>query len=115
MQVSLARMEFCETGNISKRKIWLALGNSGGLLAFSDSILNSPLLLEKRNGFSFHKPLRNSTYKLVYTSKIGHDSYFACRLISDSGEFVMDEILLCVQDRYNKLKFKKAYNWISAK
>jgi hypothetical protein len=115
MKVSLARLEFCETSNTSNRKIWLALGNSGGLLAFSDSILNSPLLLEKRNGFSFHKPLRNSTYKLVYTSIIGRDSYFACRLVSESGEFVLDEILLCIQDQNTKLKFKSAYNWITAK
>ena len=115
MKVSLARLEFRETENTSNRKIWLALGNSGGMLAFSDSILNSPLLLEKRNGIPFHKPLPNSTYKLVYTSKIGPDSYFACRLVSESGEFVLDEILLCIQDQNTKLKFKKAYNWIAGK
>jgi hypothetical protein len=115
MKVALARLEFRETGNTSNRKIWLALGNSGGLLAFSDSILNSPLLLEKRNGIPFHKPLPNSTYKLVYTFKIGPDSYFACRLVSESGEFVLDEILLCMPNQNTQMKFKKAYNWISAK
>jgi len=115
MKVSLARLEFYETANTSNRKIWLALGNSGGMLAFSDSLLNKPILLEKRNGISFHKPMRSSAYKLVYTSKIGHDSYFACRLISESGEFVLDEILLCTQDQNTQMKFKKAYNWISAK
>jgi hypothetical protein len=115
LKVSMARLEFCETGKTSNGKIWLALGNSGGLLAFSDSLLNKPILLEKRNGTPFYKPMRSSAYKLVYTSKIGPDSYFACRLVSESGEFVLDEILLCMPNQNTQMKFKKAYNWILTK
>lgn len=114
-QVSLAEIRFCQKIGNTESDLSLALSNTGGLLAFADSLLKSPLPLEKRTAFPFtpFKPVRH--YALVYTPSPGPGDYLAFRLLDSGKNEILDEIYLCSLNSPVRISFQSTKAWISAK
>jgi hypothetical protein len=80
----------------SGQKLYWAVSNSGAILAFSDSLLQKPLFLEKRNVYPFLHLRSRSKYWFEITRSNGKDGYLAARLLDDLKEVVIDEVFLCL-------------------
>jgi hypothetical protein len=72
------------------------VSNSGAVLAFSDSLLQNPLFLEKRNIYPFIQLRSRSKYWLEITRSNGKDGYLAARLLNELKTVVIDEVFLCL-------------------
>lgn len=82
--------------NASNGLIFIAITNSGALLAFEDSLARFPIGLEKRNVYPFEMLKDNSLYTLEYTSFSGMDGYLAFRLTESVSGRILDEVYLCL-------------------
>ena len=80
----------------SDQGLYWAVSNSGAILAFSDSLLQNPLFLEKRNVYPFLQLRSRSKYWLEITRCNGKDGYLAARLMNDIKDVVIDEVFLCL-------------------
>lgn len=85
----------CEFQSSYPTVFW-ALSNSGAILAFQDSLLENPLVLEKRNVYPFIHIRSWSKYRLEITKSNGKDGYLAVRLLNETGNLVLDEVFLCL-------------------
>ena len=85
----------CSFRDSGFRLFW-AVSNSGAVLAFSDSLLQNPLFLEKRNIYPFIQLRSRSKYWLEITRSNGKDGYLAARLLNELKTVVIDEVFLCL-------------------
>ena len=114
-RVSLAEIRFCsKTGN-EESNLSLAFSNTGGILAFADTMLRRPLQLEKRSAFPFTPFLPGQTYYLVYTPSPGPGDYLAFRLLNGAKNEVLDEVYLCIIHLPARISFLSCHSWISAR
>lgn len=111
--VSLAPVFFQHQKNTGTRPLVLAICNSGGLIAFSDSLLSKPILIEKRNSFPFCRFRPNQRLLLEYTCRQGPGGYLGFRLWdTDQKPFILDEILICTSGPDEIVQFLNSSGWI---
>jgi hypothetical protein len=93
--------------------VFLGLGNSGTLLAFSDSLAKKPHPIEKRRHFPFFWLLPHRLYEIEVAATTGEDGYIAARLLEmEPVVRVVDEIWICAPIRHYPLP---PVSWIGSK
>jgi hypothetical protein len=114
--VSLAPVYFQHQKNTESWPLVLAICNSGGLIAFSDSLLSKPILIEKRNSFPFRRFRPEQPLLLEYTCRPGPGGYLGFRLWdTDQKPFILDEILICTSGPDEIVQFLNSSGWIFLK
>ena len=108
-------MQFLLEDKTVNRSIFLFISNSGGILAFSDSLMKKPFLLEKRNGFPFKRFLSSTDYLLIFTQKPGAGDYLGFKILSKQESTIYDEVLLCSYGDSSKLRYIGAKGWLMGK
>ncbi len=76
--------------------VFLAISNTGAVLAFADSACRRPLPLEKRSWFPFRRLKNFSSYRLEIARCVGLDGYLAARLVGLREGEILDEVFLCM-------------------
>ncbi len=114
-RVSLAEIRFCSKTGKEESNLSLAFSNTGGILAFADSLLRRPLQLEKRSAFPFRPFLPGEPYYLVYTPSPGPGDYLAFRLLNGARNVVLDEVYLCRFHLPVRISVLSCHSWILAK
>ena len=109
-----AGVGFLASDEFGCRKCWLALGNTGGLILFSDSLFKNPLRTEKRSGFSFQRMLPGQELLIYYTCLPGAGNYLAFQLVSEKPvRQILDEILYCSHSWETELRPVNTLGWIN--
>jgi hypothetical protein len=111
--VSLSGLQFKVKIPSSEKTLFMAVSNSGAILAFEDSLFLKPVKLEKRGGFPFSAIKANNHFMLQYTKRPGSGDYLAFRLISLPELRILDEVLICSQHQEAILDFEFCFGWIS--
>jgi len=111
--VSISRLRFQIKNSTGKKALFMAVSNSGAILAFEDSLFSKPVKLEKRAGFPFSSIKANNHFVLHYTCRPGHGDYLAFSLISLPELRILDEVLICSQNQDEILDFEFCFGWIS--
>jgi len=114
-RVSLAEIRFCSKTENTESRLSIGVSNTGGLLAFADSMLTRPLLIEKRSAFPFIPFLPDQPYFLIYTPSPGPGDYLAFRLMNAGKKEVLDEIYLCSYLLPRRISHLSCNAWISEK
>jgi len=99
----------------AQTELYWAVSNSGAILAFRDSLLKTPLFLEKRNVYPFIHLKSRSKYWLEVTRSNGKDGYLAARLLDESCKQVIDEVFLCLLQTDQRVQSMEVFPepWIS--
>lgn len=114
--ISLAPIQFRQKEKSDFKLLFLALSNSGGMIAFSDSLLIKPIFLEKRSAFPFRPFKPNQHIRIEYTCKPGSGDYLGFRLFEvNSNLLILDEVLICSSGCTEEILFEGCSGWISLK
>ena len=93
-------------------QLFLAVSSNGGILAFSDSLLTRPLLLEKRSGFPFSPYKSGHHYLLVFTRAPGPGDYLGFRMLNKVNRQLLDEVFLCRNNNREKWTSGTVQGWL---
>jgi hypothetical protein len=69
--VSFSILHFKLSSVANRSDIFIAISNSGSILAFRDSSLHTPELLEKRSSFPFTRIKSGEQFKFIFTETPG--------------------------------------------
>ena len=94
---------FHERGRSANFYFWVT--ESGAFVLFADSMLSTPLAIEKRNEYSFNPWTVGKTFVLMLPKKTDSEGWIRCQWREvDSGR-ILDEIWYCPMEVESGLKW----------
>jgi len=79
-----------------KFNFFLKVVSDGAILCFSDSLLQKPILLEKRNLFPFEKLQSSLSYSIQISKQNSFDGFIGFSLFCLEKKKILDESFFCI-------------------
>ncbi len=79
-----------------KFNFFLKVVSDGAILCFLDSLLQKPILLEKRNLFPFEKLQSSLSYSIQISKQNSFDGFIGFRLLCLEKKKILDESFFCI-------------------